>query len=1770
MSAIRRLGVAVLCVTLAMAYSAGPAPAHHQAPLQQSLWWDGEGAGFKAFGPNQAVTIHTGTMAYVPACEEGGSPDTIFPWTNIYVVRTAPAPNEELTDVSGTPNTVQGASGFSGGIFGAEQIAFTKPGGTLGRGVYTVVYDECQDGRFTAGIDVAFERAFEVLPRDANVPPLPDIARIKSEAERLELAWRARWVLTYVTFNIESWKDIYEHTCTAGEVLAPSLPFMRGLSRLCPPVDPDDDGGAGDAVDTGLSLFQDAMEDITGVDPQEAALQQLINTAFRYRGIAADPPDPQFRDIVTLAARPRFDAGPHDARAAFRAELAGALAEHDALLKAMLASLERYQGAQLEHDGDWALAHARGLVRIGDDLQGSAARIGDVIERTQSLIAADNGIGVRFADELETTRSRIARDGFTADERRQALNLGYKAGEIDAARAVLADRSYAFDREEALADLGDLRTHTGAFAHAADELSAALEPVIAALRADPAVDDRAPVVDAGGPYSGRVGEPVHFSGSATGSPIVAWGWDLDADGDFEATSPEPARTYAEPFEGLVGLRVTNADGVSEVAYAQLTVLQPNTAPDFSAAAPRRRDIGIEQAPLAFSVSTVDAEGDAVSVTWKLDGAEAASGTAWTFTPAGLGLHRVEAVLDDGASRTVLRWTVAVRARDGDRDGWGANVDCDDADATVSPGRPEVPANGKDDDCDPTTKDSDGVAPVTSDDVPSGWVKDPVRVTLTAQDADGVAATSYTLDGSDPADAANPQRRTYDAADRPLLMHDQRIRYSSIDRAGFVEIARTSAAAKVDGSAPTTTDNVPAGGWRRSPIEVTLTATESGPSGLRATWFTLNGSDPSDPANPARRQYAPANKPLLGNGQRIRYSSSDMAGNAEPVRESAAAMVDGIGPAITHNIGTKIVAMPIEVTITATDPLSGVAALHYTLDGTDPRDAANPHRRAYDPAAKPVLGDGQQMRIAARDVAGNVNAAASAIVVDQQPPSTLDDVHASAGPVTVTLDAIDVAWSDAGVVRFDVGAAGVDKTYYTTDGSDPLDAGNAARRIYSPTAKPVLQPGAEIRYASVDKVGNAEPVKSTSGPRAAVYETTLIFGRRSPEVHRAALAGLRPEVITGERWRTLTAAEFGGYEALVIGDSGCHPPGELRPIAALLDTAHTWGSVVDGNVLVLGTDQTNHYGHHGGRVIEKGIAFAGAARGKTGAFISLGCFFQLAAPGTPLTLLDGIAPGGFTVKGVECFDDAHLIATHPALEGVTDAELAGWECSVHETFDRWPDDFQPLAIARDASPVYTAADGTRGTPYILARSPQLQPISDIRLTPAEGEGRVGTPHDVRAQVDHAQDVQVRFAVVAGPHAGRTATVPLGADGIANWSYDGEHLGVDTIEATFEASDGRVQRSNRVWRRWTANAAPTAQDAAATFDEDASVDVELQASDPDGDALEYALAEPPAHGTATWLEAGRLRYTPAPNYHGSDQVGVRVLDSAGAEARALVAFTVRPVNDAPMAADDAVGTALELDAATLLANDTDVDGDELSVTGVGEPVNGAVALTGGRIRFTPTPGFSGAARFVYAVGDQSGGTDTATVTLTVTPPADTTPPACTIVAQGKDASGRAFIRFRVVDTGSGLARHQVVGIANATLAVGTYAHGSQEPVELTATATSTRKSISVTVDFWDVAGNRATCDPIVVAVVREGEQPQDETFTGISQAESRVSIYNGDPGMRKVVLIVNGVKFKETALAPREVRKFDIAAAMRPGTDNVITLRVRGRKGASALIVVADIP
>ena len=99
---------------------------------------------------------------------------------------------------------------------------------------------------------------------------------------------------------------------------------------------------------------------------------------------------------------------------------------------------------------------------------------------------------------------------------------------------------------------------------------------------------------------------------------------------------------------------------------------------------------------------------------------------------------------------------------------------------------------------------------------------------------------------------------------------------------------------------------------------------------------------------------------------------------------------------------------------------------------------------------------------------------------------------------------------------------------------------------------------------------------------------------------------------------------------------------------------------------------------------------------------------------------------------------------------------------------------------------------------------------------------------------------------------------------------------------------------------------------------------------------------------------------------------------------VSVTVNAVNDAPTAAAD--GATTNEDTAvvvSVLANDSDVDGDSLSVGAVTQGANGTVVINGDNtVTYAPNANFNGADSFTYTIDDGNGGSDTATVSVTVT--------------------------------------------------------------------------------------------------------------------------------------------------------------------------------------------
>ncbi len=230
----------------------------------------------------------------------------------------------------------------------------------------------------------------------------------------------------------------------------------------------------------------------------------------------------------------------------------------------------------------------------------------------------------------------------------------------------------------------------------------------------------------------------------------------------------------------------------------------------------------------------------------------------------------------------------------------------------------------------------------------------------------------------------------------------------------------------------------------------------------------------------------------------------------------------------------------------------------------------------------------------------------------------------------------------------------------------------------------------------------------------ILDATVSGGASSLEATQATAQGFTVEVVSDAVWGAKTQAEFATYRALILGDPDCTVG--TAPIAAAEANRTTWSPVVNGNVIVIGTDEFFHSSIPGAtKLSDQGIAFAANIVGKTGLFLSLSCYYTSTDPSIPIPVLDQFGTPAFRVlRAPGCFNDSHIVAVHPVLAGLTDADLSNWSCSVHEVitaFPTTPAPFLPLAIANNVTGEgeLTFGDGSHGVPYILARGNALQAL-----------------------------------------------------------------------------------------------------------------------------------------------------------------------------------------------------------------------------------------------------------------------------------------------------------------------------------------------------------------------------------------------------------------------------------------------------------------------------
>lgn len=163
-------------------------------------------------------------------------------------------------------------------------------------------------------------------------------------------------------------------------------------------------------------------------------------------------------------------------------------------------------------------------------------------------------------------------------------------------------------------------------------------------------------------------------------------------------------------------------------------------------------------------------------------------------------------------------------------------------------------------------------------------------------------------------------------------------------------------------------------------------------------------------------------------------------------------------------------------------------------------------------------------------------------------------------------------------------------------------------------------------------------------------------------------------------------------------------------------------------------------------------------------------------------------------------------------------------------------------------------------------------------------------------------------------------------------------------------------------------------------------DVNATDPEGDALTYSLTQAPA-GMTIDAATGLITWTPGAAQVGMQAVTVKVADAPGLSASQSYAISVASANVAPVAGNDSYqvmqGGTLSAAAPGVLGNDSDANGDALTAELVAAPTSGTLTLNAnGSFVYTPAASFTGTASFSYRARDAAGATSApATVSISV---------------------------------------------------------------------------------------------------------------------------------------------------------------------------------------------
>ena len=446
---------------------------------------------------------------------------------------------------------------------------------------------------------------------------------------------------------------------------------------------------------------------------------------------------------------------------------------------------------------------------------------------------------------------------------------------------------------------------------------------------------------------------------------------------------------------------------------------------------------------------------------------------------------------------------------------------------------------------------------------------------------------------------------------------------------------------------------------------------------------------------------------------------------------------------------------------------------------------------------------------------------------------------------------------------------------------------------------------------------------------------------------------------------------------------------------------------------------------------------------------------------------------------------------------------------------------------------TVVDDSDTSNVVVEPEPNPVVVKLVNTAPVAVDDAASTKEDVGVTINVLQnDTDANGDTLSVTNLSQPSddTAVLNGDNTVLYTPSSGFTGVDTFK--YKANDGTEDSSNdaTVTVTVSVNTAPVAVDDAASTVEDVDITINVLQNDTDGngDTLTVTNLTQPADGTTTLNPDNTVEYHAKLGFFGVDTFTYTANDGTGDSNIATVTVTV--ADSRPAAVDDTASTMEDVGVTVdVLQNDTDANGDTLSVTNLSQPSNGTAVLNGDNtVLYTPSSGFTGEDTFLYKANDGTEDSNNdATVTVTVS--ADNTAPVAVADAASTLEDVAVTITVLGNDTDADSDSLTVTNLtqpSNGTTAVNgdntvlyTPGSGFSGVVTFTytandGTADSSAATVTITVNNAPVAVNDTATTPEDVAVTvtvlgHDTDANSDAlTVTNLTSPSNGTASVNGD--------------------------------------------------------------